>query len=147
MATEVILKDEATRRAVEYALWLHAAMTVEGTLHEEFWAAADEVVGVVEIDDGATASSELADARLNAAVLARADVDRVRDAEIGERLVLEIPVSVLAERLADCKEAVDLAPQLTTYAAKNQKVRDLTVASGEAAVALLAVLGMTGAVA
>jgi len=147
MATEVILKDEATRRAVECALWLHAAWTVEGTLHEECWDAASELVGTVEIDNGAMPNSELADARLNTLVIARADIERVRDAGIGDLLELETSVSELAAGLAGCKEDADEAPRLLTYAAKEQKVRDFIVATADAAATLLAVLEKTGAVA
>jgi hypothetical protein len=143
MATEVILKDEATCRGVEYALWYHASCTVEGTLDEECWKAADEVAGINEIDDGAMPSSELADARLNTLVIARADIERVRDAGIGDLLELETSASALAEGLAACKEAVDGAPRLLKWPATGQKVRDLIAATGEAAVALLAELEKT----
>ncbi len=127
MATEVILKDEATCRAVEYALWYHASCTVEGTLDEECWKAADEVAGINEIDDGAMPSSELADARLNTLVIARADPlvhvleglirlleERLREAAQYGPLPMGDVIDIAAELRWAAEEAIRMLPQLAT---------------------------------
>ena len=57
MAT-ITIHDEATRRAVEYALWRLASTAVNGErLYNSLWEAAWEIANVQEIEDGCEAAS------------------------------------------------------------------------------------------
>jgi hypothetical protein len=87
----IIIHDEETRRAAEYALWEHAANLADGGyLCEDLVNAAWQLACISRliIEDS---PADQADQRLAAIQVARADIETVRAAAIGDRVEIISP--------------------------------------------------------
>jgi len=144
MAT-ITIHDEATRRAVEYALWRLASTAVNGErLYNSLWEAAWEIANVQEIEDGCEAASAAADECLGVLSNLRSQIEFVREAETGQTITLNLEPGALRNGLEDCRETIEESGSGERvdggFWVKEPKVRDVMLATHDAAVALLAVL-------
>lgn len=147
MATSITIRDEATRRAVEYALWGCAAGLNDGDeFFYELWHAAEQVAGSLLIEDGEEAACDRADRRLRTLTDLRADVDRVREADLGTELRLSIETDDLRKYLDYCRDDIEGEGSDGEFFAQEPKVRDLMLATRDAAVRFAAELAEREAV-
>lgn len=106
---EVTVKDEATRTALEYALWTYGSELVSAeTLYEQMWNVGWELIGVYDPAD--VPSAEEADQRLRGLQAARGDIDVVRAASLGDAIELMTEVAGVVTGLRDCLSVIQGDP-------------------------------------
>jgi hypothetical protein len=106
MATTITINDEATRTAVTFALWKHAAWTVGEDLYNELHEMAEQELGQHHPSD---LDSETRLPAYEAVALLKATDEgaaRIRDAQLGEDVELAFSGRELLNGLDGCVYAV-----------------------------------------
>jgi hypothetical protein len=138
----IIIHDEETRRAAEYALWEHAANLADGGyLCEDLVNAAWQIACRLIIEDSPAGR---ADQRLAAIQVARADIETVRAAAIGDRVEIISPDQGLINGLHIGVEGIQ---ELDDFMERPADDRQHLLGTYDAAASLLATFAPARAVA